>query len=166
MHFPLLNNLVVFQILQIQHSFSDSTNSIFFLSWEWASLTNRIQIYFFLMFLTTFKTRKLHEGGNSWHSGWWGLKSLLLIISMVLPIFFPAGFIQIYGMQTWLSIYEILDLYIMIGIETQPTWWFEACRGFCWQLSILLLHMSFKEITNYLTWYYFLAGEVARVGAG
>ncbi|XP_024931765.3 uncharacterized protein LOC107422600 [Ziziphus jujuba] len=79
-------------------------------------------IYFFLMFLTTFKTRKLHEGGNSWHSGWWGLKSLLLIISMVLPIFFPAGFIQIYGevARVGAGIFLVLQL---ISVIQFINWW-------------------------------------------
>lgn len=49
------------------------------------------------MFLTTSRTRKLYEVGNAWHSGWWGLKVLLLITSMVIPIFFPTGVVQMYG---------------------------------------------------------------------
>ncbi|KAE9621210.1 putative serine incorporator/TMS membrane protein [Lupinus albus] len=54
-------------------------------------------IFFSVMFLTTVKTRKLFEAQNSWHSGWWELKSVLLVVSMALPFFFPSQVIQIYG---------------------------------------------------------------------
>ncbi|KAL2326575.1 hypothetical protein Fmac_025633 [Flemingia macrophylla] len=54
-------------------------------------------IFFLVMFLTTVNTRKLCEYRNSWHSGWWEVKSVLLIVSMALPFFFPSKIVQIYG---------------------------------------------------------------------
>ncbi|WJX10856.1 hypothetical protein P8452_01530 [Trifolium repens] len=54
-------------------------------------------IFFLVMFLSTVKTRKLCEGRNSWHSRWWELKAVLLLISVTLPFFIPSQFVQIYG---------------------------------------------------------------------
>lgn len=62
------------------------------------TLTNRLQIFFLFMFSTTVKTRKLYEARNTWHSGWWALKSFLLSVAIVAPFFLPADFIQLYGM--------------------------------------------------------------------
>ncbi|KAF3457475.1 hypothetical protein FNV43_RR02133 [Rhamnella rubrinervis] len=79
-------------------------------------------IYFFIMFLTTFRTRKLYEAGNAWHSGWWGLKLFLFITSMVLPIFFPTGVIQIYGelARVGAGIFLVLQL---ISVIQFINWW-------------------------------------------
>ncbi|KAL5215738.1 hypothetical protein ABZP36_007139 [Zizania latifolia] len=54
-------------------------------------------IFFWLMFATTFGTRKLHEIRNSWHSGFWVLKSLVYAVSMIIPFIIPNIFIQLYG---------------------------------------------------------------------
>lgn len=54
-------------------------------------------IFYFIMFLSTVGTSKLSDPRDSWHSGWWSAKILLLIILMVLPFFVPSGFIQLYG---------------------------------------------------------------------
>lgn len=60
-------------------------------------------MYFFLMFLTTYSTTKLHEAGNAWHSGWWIFKLFLLILSTVVPVIFPSGLVQLYGMYLYLQ---------------------------------------------------------------
>ncbi|CAI8601929.1 unnamed protein product [Vicia faba] len=54
-------------------------------------------LFFLVMFATTVKTRKLCEGRNSWHSRWWELKAVLLLLSVTLPFFIPSQFVQIYG---------------------------------------------------------------------
>ncbi|QCE05571.1 Serine incorporator/TMS membrane protein [Vigna unguiculata] len=54
-------------------------------------------IFFSVMFLTTVKTRKLHESWNLWHSGYWEVKFIILLVSMALPFFFPSELVQIYG---------------------------------------------------------------------
>ncbi|KAL0349084.1 UNVERIFIED_CONTAM: hypothetical protein Sangu_1136200 [Sesamum angustifolium] len=56
-----------------------------------------LRIFFFLMFVTTCNTRKLDEKRNAWHSGWWALKFVLLLISFVIPFFIPTDYIQLYG---------------------------------------------------------------------
>ncbi|RCV34435.1 hypothetical protein SETIT_7G159500v2 [Setaria italica] len=60
------------------------------------SLQN-VQIFFWLMFASTFGTRKLHEARNSWHSGCWILKSLVYALSIGIPFIIPNIFIQLYG---------------------------------------------------------------------
>lgn len=54
-------------------------------------------IFFWVMFATTFGTRKLHEARNSWHSGCWILKSLVYAMSIGIPFIIPNIFIQLYG---------------------------------------------------------------------
>ncbi|XP_047178532.1 probable serine incorporator isoform X1 [Vigna umbellata] len=54
-------------------------------------------IFFSVMFLTTVKTRKLHESWNLWHSGHWEVKFIILLVSMALPFFLPSELVQIYG---------------------------------------------------------------------
>lgn len=52
---------------------------------------------FFLMFLSTCSTSKVDEIRSNWHSGYWILKSFLLIASMAVPFFLPSDYMQIYG---------------------------------------------------------------------
>ncbi|CAN6228757.1 unnamed protein product [Urochloa humidicola] len=54
-------------------------------------------MFFWLMFATTFGTRKLHEARNSWHSGCWIGKFLLYAVSIGIPFIIPNIFIQLYG---------------------------------------------------------------------
>lgn len=79
-------------------------------------------IFFFIMFLTTCNTRKLYQVRNGWHSGWWGLKSVMLLISFVIPFFIPSDYIQIYGelARVGAGIFLILQL---ISVIEFITWW-------------------------------------------
>ncbi|KAM6544780.1 hypothetical protein CsatB_025516 [Cannabis sativa] len=79
-------------------------------------------IYFFVMFLTTFRTRKLFENRNAWHSGWWTSKFFMLIVSLVVPIFFPSDFIQLYGelARVGAGIFLLLQL---ISVIQFINWW-------------------------------------------
>ncbi|XP_029124964.1 serine incorporator 3 isoform X5 [Cajanus cajan] len=79
-------------------------------------------IFFSVMFLTTVKTRKLCEHRNWWHSGWWEVKSVLLIVSMALPFFFPSEIVQIYGevARIGAGIFLLLQLVSVIHFIT---WW-------------------------------------------
>jgi hypothetical protein len=54
-------------------------------------------IFYFVMFLSTWNTMKLHEAQNSWHSDNWIFKFFLLVIVMVASFFIPQLYIQIYG---------------------------------------------------------------------
>ncbi|KAI4346041.1 hypothetical protein L6164_013123 [Bauhinia variegata] len=83
-------------------------------------------IFFSVMFLTTYKTKKLCEAGNTWHSGLWGLKSLLLIVSMALPFLLPSEIVQIYGeiARVGAGIFLLLQL---VSVIQFIKWW-----GKCW----------------------------------
>nr|KJB72170.1 hypothetical protein B456_011G163200 [Gossypium raimondii] len=79
-------------------------------------------IFFLLMFLTTFSTRKLYDACSKWHSGWWALKFFLLVVSMVVPFFLPPGFIQIYGEVARIGAGIFLLLQLVSVIEF-IRWW-------------------------------------------
>ncbi|CAM6091506.1 unnamed protein product [Calypogeia fissa] len=53
--------------------------------------------FFFTMYLTTVGTKSTNDPRDSWHSGWWPLKSLFWVFTIVLPFFIPSAFIQVYG---------------------------------------------------------------------
>ncbi|XP_008438413.1 uncharacterized protein LOC103483517 isoform X1 [Cucumis melo] len=79
-------------------------------------------IFFFLMFLSTSRTRKLHEPRNLWHSSWWSLKFIVFIVSMLAPFFFPPALIQLYGefARAGAGIFLILQL---ISVIQFISWW-------------------------------------------
>ncbi|KAL1078505.1 hypothetical protein V6Z11_D10G163900 [Gossypium hirsutum] len=81
-----------------------------------------LRIFFLLMFLTTFSTRKLFDACSKWHSGWWALKFFLLVVSMVVPFFLPPGFIQIYGEVARIGAGIFLLLQLVSVIEF-IRWW-------------------------------------------
>lgn len=74
------------------------------------------------MFLTTFKTSKLDEASSEWHSRWWKLKFILLIVSLTVPFFSPSGFIHLYGelARVGAGIFLVLQL---ISVIQFITWW-------------------------------------------
>ncbi|ONM16068.1 Serinc-domain containing serine and sphingolipid biosynthesis protein [Zea mays] len=75
-----------------------------------------VKIFFWVMFATTFGTRKLHEARNSWHSGCWILKSLVYAMSIGIPFIIPNIFIQFYGEVARLGagIFLLLQLISML----------------------------------------------------
>ncbi|KAI5649921.1 hypothetical protein M9H77_35926 [Catharanthus roseus] len=78
--------------------------------------------FFFVMFVSTCNTSKLHEVRNTWHSGLWILKLVMSIISMVIPFFIPPDYIQIYGevARVGAGIFLLLQL---ISVIEFITWW-------------------------------------------
>lgn len=79
-------------------------------------------IFFSVMFFTTIKTRKLYEARSSWHSGWWAVKLVLLIVSMAVPFFLHSKYIQIYGefARVGAGIFLVLQL---VSVIEFITWW-------------------------------------------
>ncbi|KAK8275866.1 hypothetical protein V6Z12_D10G163200 [Gossypium hirsutum] len=73
-------------------------------------------IFFLLMFLTTFSTRKLFDACSKWHSGWWALKFFLLVVSMVVPFFLPPGEVARIGA----GIFLLLQL---VSVIEFIRWW-------------------------------------------
>ncbi|KAF8014319.1 hypothetical protein BT93_H0228 [Corymbia citriodora subsp. variegata] len=79
-------------------------------------------IFFFLMFLTTLNTKKLHDIRNIWHSGWWIVKFFILMGSMTAPMLFPSNLIQLYGefARVGAGIFLVLQL---ISVIQFIAWW-------------------------------------------
>ncbi|XP_051133060.1 uncharacterized protein LOC127252786 isoform X2 [Andrographis paniculata] len=79
-------------------------------------------IFFLIMCLTTCNTRKLDEVRNTWHSGWWAPKIVMLLISFVIPFFIPTDYIQLYGelARVGAGVFLILQL---ISVIEFITWW-------------------------------------------
>ncbi|WOL05791.1 putative serine incorporator [Canna indica] len=73
-------------------------------------------IFFSFMCLTTFSVHKLHEARNSWHSGWWPLKTVVYLLLIVVPFITPENIIQIYGNTNW--IFLLLQLISMTHFLT------------------------------------------------
>ncbi|XP_010469508.1 PREDICTED: probable serine incorporator isoform X3 [Camelina sativa] len=79
-------------------------------------------IFYLVMFLSTWNTRKLHEFQNSWHSNYWSFKFLLLVLAMVASFFIPQLYIQIYGEIARVGAGIFLGLQLVSVIEF-ITWW-------------------------------------------
>ncbi|KAL5702581.1 hypothetical protein ACHQM5_027783 [Ranunculus cassubicifolius] len=79
-------------------------------------------IFFVLMFLTTMTTTKVYEARNTWHSQWWSIKFVLLIISLGIPFFCPSPFIQYYGEVARIGAGVFLLLQLVSVIQF-ITWW-------------------------------------------
>lgn len=56
-----------------------------------------MQIFFFMMYLTTVGTRRIDDPRDLWHAGWWPVKVVLWFLFTVIPFFLPSVIIQLYG---------------------------------------------------------------------
>lgn len=54
-------------------------------------------LFFFVMFLSTVNTRKVHECRNSWHSEWWPAKVVLWLGLTAVTFLAPSTLVQLYG---------------------------------------------------------------------
>lgn len=124
----------------------------------------QVQIFFFLMFLSTSRTRKLHEPRNAWHSSWWSFKLIVFIVSVLVPFFFPPAVIQLYGMFRFFNLHFHVSLifYLLllpwlrlfaVSILCKP----QKNEKIATSLSWLMHHHSLKtELNNdfiLLKWY-------------
>uniref|UniRef100_A0A0D9W6W7 Serine incorporator n=1 Tax=Leersia perrieri TaxID=77586 RepID=A0A0D9W6W7_9ORYZ len=71
-----------------------------------------LRIFFWVMFASTFGTRKLHEHRNSWHSGCWVLKFLVYAVSIIIPFIIPNIFIKLYGEIARMGAGGLLGLFL------------------------------------------------------
>ncbi|GMH04630.1 hypothetical protein Nepgr_006470 [Nepenthes gracilis] len=83
-------------------------------------------IFFFIMFLSTVGTSKLHDPRDSWHSGWWSVKLILCIIFMVLPFLVPPTIIELYGEIAHFGAGVFL-LIQLISVISFITWLNDCC---------------------------------------
>ena len=56
-----------------------------------------LQMFFFLMFLTTVGTSSTRDIRDAWHAGWWPVKTILWITLIAAPFLIPPQYIEIYG---------------------------------------------------------------------
>ncbi|KAK1417309.1 hypothetical protein QVD17_26435 [Tagetes erecta] len=83
-------------------------------------------IFYFIMFVSTSGTKKLHGRKELWHSGWWSAKIVLIVILVVLPFFLPTQIILIYGSIAHFGagVFLLIQLISMISFIT---WLNECC---------------------------------------
>lgn len=84
--------------------------------------------FYFIMFLSTVGTSKLHDPRESWHSGWWSAKVSMWIGLMIVPFFIPFSFIQIYGLVAHFGA-GIFLLIQLISIISFIRWLNDCCHS-------------------------------------
>ncbi|GAB4832948.1 hypothetical protein Ancab_006968 [Ancistrocladus abbreviatus] len=85
-------------------------------------------IFFFIMFLSTVGTSKLHDPRDSWHSGWWSAKLVLCVIFMLLPFLVPPPVIQLYGELAHFGAGVFL-LIQLVSVISFITWLNDCCQS-------------------------------------
>ncbi|KAK3142133.1 hypothetical protein QOZ80_4BG0342700 [Eleusine coracana subsp. coracana] len=104
-------------------------------------------IFFWVMFATTFGTRKLYEVRNSWHSGCWILKSIVYVVSIGIPFIIPNIFIQLYGEVARLGagIFLVLQLISMLHFISwcNKRWMPDPKSNQCGLFGLFLSTISF-----------------------
>ncbi|KAM0822330.1 hypothetical protein ACQ4PT_071565 [Festuca glaucescens] len=104
-------------------------------------------IFFWLMFATTFGTRKLQGVRNSWHSGCWVLKFLVYAVSIASPFAIPNIFIQLYGeiARMGAGIFLILQLISMLHLISwcNKRWMPDPRSNQCGLFGLFLSTFSF-----------------------
>jgi hypothetical protein len=74
-------------------------------------------LFFFVMFLSTVNTRKVHDCRNSWHSEWWPAKLVLWLGLTAVTFLAPSPLVQLYGQCLLPStiIYVSIQIYIQLS---------------------------------------------------
>ncbi|KAF0893010.1 hypothetical protein E2562_021304 [Oryza meyeriana var. granulata] len=108
---------------------------------------NKVQIFFWVMFVTTFGARKLHEVRNSWHSGCWVMKFLVYAVSIVIPFIIPNIFIQLYGeiARMGAGVFLLLQLISMLHCISwcNKRWMPDSRSNQCGLFGLFLSTISF-----------------------
>ncbi|XP_047327405.1 probable serine incorporator isoform X2 [Impatiens glandulifera] len=85
-------------------------------------------LFYSAMFFSTIGTSKLYEAKESWHSGWWSVKLLLMIGFTVIPFLVPSKVIQIYGQISHFGAGVFLVIQL-ISIISFITWLNDCCQS-------------------------------------
>ncbi|KAJ0745439.1 putative serine incorporator/TMS membrane protein [Helianthus annuus] len=118
-------------------------------------------IFFFIMFVSTSGTTKLHQRKELWHSSWWSAKIVILITLTVLPFFLPTQLILLYGSIAHFGagVFLLIQLISMISFIT---WlndrclsekYAEKCRTHFMLLSIAAYFVCILGIILMYIWY-------------
>ncbi|KAK8275864.1 hypothetical protein V6Z12_D10G163200 [Gossypium hirsutum] len=103
-------------------------------------------IFFLLMFLTTFSTRKLFDACSKWHSGWWALKFFLLVVSMVVPFFLPPGEVARIGA----GIFLLLQL---VSVIEFIRWWNKYWASDEQSKQRIFLLLQLVSVIEFIRWW-------------
>ncbi|CAJ1951835.1 unnamed protein product [Sphenostylis stenocarpa] len=84
-------------------------------------------LFYMIMFWSTAGTSKLKEGRDEWHSGWWLVKIVLLILVMIFPFLLPSELIELYGEVAHFGagVFLLIQLISIISFIT----WLTDCFG-------------------------------------
>lgn len=85
-------------------------------------------MFYFIMFLSTAGTSKLHEHRELWHSGWWSAKIFMMMVLIILPFLLPAEVISLYGEVAHFGAGVFL-LIQLISIISFITWLNDCCQS-------------------------------------
>ncbi|ERN03923.1 probable serine incorporator [Amborella trichopoda] len=85
-------------------------------------------IFFFVMFVSTVGTSKLSERRNTWHSGWWLVKTGAAFVLTPLPFLLPNVLIRAYGTVAHFGAGVFL-LIQLISVISLFTWINDCCRS-------------------------------------
>ncbi|KAL5226529.1 hypothetical protein ABZP36_014794 [Zizania latifolia] len=100
-------------------------------------------LFFFVMFLSTVRTRKTHDRRNSWHSEWWPAKIVLWMGFTVVPFFLPSPFIQLYGKVAHFGAGAFLMIQL-VSVTRFITWLNDCCRS---ETNLKRCHMQVQVVS-------------------
>ncbi|GAA0154570.1 protein-binding activity modulator [Lithospermum erythrorhizon] len=83
-------------------------------------------IFYFVMFLSTLGTSKLHQGREEWHSRWWFAKFIMIIALILLTLYMPSEVISFYGEIAHFGAGVFL-LIQLVSIISFITWLNDCC---------------------------------------
>ncbi|KAK7342603.1 hypothetical protein VNO80_25559 [Phaseolus coccineus] len=78
-------------------------------------------LFYMIMFWSTAGTSKLKEGRDEWHSGWWLVKIVLLILVTIFPFLLPSKLIELYVL-IFSIFFRVFLLIQLISIISFITW--------------------------------------------
>ncbi|KAL6626869.1 hypothetical protein ACP70R_030595 [Stipagrostis hirtigluma subsp. patula] len=85
-------------------------------------------LFFFVMFLSTVNTRKVHDCRNSWHSEWWPVKLVLWLGLTAVPFFAPSPLVQLYGRVAHFGAGAFLVIQL-VSVTRFIKWLNDCCRS-------------------------------------
>ncbi|XP_047057759.1 probable serine incorporator isoform X1 [Lolium rigidum] len=100
-------------------------------------------LFFFVMFLSTARTRKTHDCRNSWHSEWWPAKIALWMALTAVPFFAPSPLIQLYGKVAHFGAGAFLVIQL-ISVTRFITWINDCCRS---ETNLKRCHMQVQVVS-------------------
>ena len=115
-----------------------------------------LQMFFFLMFLTTVGISSTRDIRDAWHAGWWPVKTILWITLIAAPFLIPPQYIEIYGVFP-----SIIFMHKLCRTCSICRFW-RTSKDIDSIEYVFLWAMADSEDTCFVC----CAGEVARYGAG